>query len=380
MAIFKPHDHPRRFAVIGAGGAAGFEQRGDLGGIWLPDACPSTGNKWPSSPLYNSLKTNIPHPIMLYPSHPVPPSTPLFTSARFVNDYLQSYADRFGLREYIRFNTPVISSTWDPLISQWKAIHQSTIENNYITEHVSFFDHLLVASGHHQHPFVPHVNGLEAWAPSGSRSYTHSSWYRSPEPYCSLNVLVVGGGRSGVDISKEISKVANRTVHSVRSLADQDLERIAQRGAISHISSEGFVSFVGGRREYVDRVIFATGRIPPTSLAFISIPLGLSLFELAEVQSILALRLMSEWYDFVDPLFERVNDTRRTPMWKRELQSQRLAILSGSQKLEGLGLSESWAERVGEGGMQEWVDLIWRVVAYAKLRQHGNTTSNAGIL
>ncbi|KAG8680357.1 hypothetical protein FRC11_002600, partial [Ceratobasidium sp. 423] len=352
---------PRRFAIIGAGGATGigtlkvsldelrdyvragdieivgFEQREDIGGVWLAESRPDPSKqKWPESPAYDSLKTNIPHPIMYFPSLLAPPSTPLFTDAQTVNDYMRSYVDRFGLRKYIQFKTQVKAATWDNSTSQWKIITQPYGSRSATgAKSVSYFDHLLVANGHYRHPFVPDIEGFEEWASSDSRSWIHAIWYRTPDPYQDRNVLVIGGGRSGFDCSAEISSVARKTVHSTRSLKDQDLEFIIQRGAISHFTSDGSVHFKNGKREYVDRVVFATGyeydcsfltqlpvgepqyssdhlynsrfhlfplalhvfplraAFPPNSLAFIGLVNGVPAFPLAEAQATLAIRQMT---------------------------------------------------------------------------------------
>lgn len=391
---------------------------------------------------------------MLYPSHLAPPSTPLFTVAHVINDYMQDYANHFDLRRYISFNSPVVSAIWNSSTAQWRVVTRSKSKDKPATETISFFDHLLVANGHYRHPFIPEISGLEVWASFESRSYMHSIWYRNPEPYHDLNVLIIGGGRSGIDLSEEISKVAKRTIHSVRAFGDQDFEHIIQRGAISHFLPDGSVSFVSGKREYnIDRVIFATGyqydcsflkqlpvkpptvssnqlynsrfhifplalhtfplqaTFPPTSLAFIGVPIGITVFSLVEAQATLAIRQMTgkvsidfdyelsetlkrndrirlehndsalevarAWhkfregqYDFLDLLWKRANDKTRVPNWKRELLPDAYLMRAEWQELERLGLSKSWADGVGEGGIKEWVELMWRVVRRAKERQH----------
>ncbi|KAG8762117.1 hypothetical protein FRC11_011090 [Ceratobasidium sp. 423] len=472
------NSRPRRFAVIGAGGAAGlatlkifldelrdyvragdvelvgFEQREDVGGVWLAEPRPDPSKeKWPETPVYDSLTTNVPHPIMLFPSHLAPPSTPLFTGSQAVNDYMRSYVDRFGLRKYIRFDTQVVAATWDDSTYQWTVTtrpHASPSGRG--TESASHFDHLLVTNGHYRHPFIPDIDGFDDWASSDSRSYIHSIWYRTPDPYRDRDVLVVGGGRSGVDCSDEISTVARKAVHSVRSLGDQEFGHIIQRGAISHFTSDGFVHFKNGKCEYVDRVIFATGyqydcsfltqlpveepqhasghlynsgfhiyplalhtfplraAFPPNSLAFIGLPIGITVFSLVEVQATLAIRQLTggvsldfdhelteslkrneelqkdhpsalevarAWhkfehdksYDFLDLLWLKANDSRRIPRWKRELMPEGYVMRTEWRELERLGLAKKWAHGVGKGGIQEWIDLMWRVVQRAKDKQ-----------
>ncbi|KAH7345047.1 hypothetical protein B0J17DRAFT_727693 [Rhizoctonia solani] len=472
----------RRFAVIGAGGAAGlatlkifldelhdyiragdveivgFEQREDVGGVWLAEPRPDPSKKWPETPVYDSLTTNVPHPIMLFPSHLAPPSTPLFTGFQAVNEYMRGYVDRFGLREYIRFNTQVVAATWDTLTYQWKVTtrpHGSQADEEATS--VSHFDHLLVTNGHYRHPFIPDIEGFQDWASSDSRSYIHSIWYRAPDPYRGRNVLVIGGGRSGIDCSDEISAVARKTVHSVRSLEDQEFEHIVQRGAISHFTSDGFVHFKNGKSEYVDRVIFATGyqydcsfltqlpvqdpqhtsghlynsgfhiyplalhtfplraAFPPNSLAFIGLPIGITVFSLVEVQATLAIRQITggvsldfdhelsqtlrrneelqkdhrsalevarAWhkfgpgtsYDFLDFIWQKANDSRRIPRWKRDLMPEGYVMRTEWRELERLGLARKWVHGVGRGGIQEWIDLMWRVVQRAKDKQRRDMT------
>ncbi|CAE6510845.1 unnamed protein product [Rhizoctonia solani] len=272
---------PRRFAIIGSGGATGlgalkvcldelqdyiragdvelvgFEQRGDIGGVWLADPQPDPSKKWPESPAYHSLQTNIPHPIMFYPSHLAPPSTHLYSGVQTVNGYLRSYVDRFGLRPYIQFNTEVAAATWDNSTNQWNVTTRPYETRG--AETISQFDHLLIANGHYRHPYIPKFDGFDDWASCSSRSYTHSIWYRRADPYRDHDVLVIGGGRSGGDCATEIYTVAKKLVHAVRSLEDQDRGRYVRRGAISHFTSDGFVHFTNGKGEHVDRVIFATG-------------------------------------------------------------------------------------------------------------------------
>ncbi|KAG9118449.1 hypothetical protein FRC07_007034 [Ceratobasidium sp. 392] len=476
MTVLKPVPRPRRFAVIGAGGAAGlatlkivseelrdqiragecelvgFEQREDLGGVWLADPNPSPSRKrWPDTPLYESLTTNVPHPIMLYPSHLASPSTPLFTGAHVVNDYMQSYANRFDIRKYIKFNSPVTTATWDQSTNQWRVVYGKKGADH--STGVSYFDHLLVANGHYRHPFVPEFPGLEAWASSESRSYKHSVWYRNPEPYRDRRVLVIGGGRSGIDISDEVATIAKRAIHSSRSFGDEDFEHIVQRGAVSHFSSDGFVHFKSGSKEHVDRVVFATGyqydcsfltqipthephlssnhiynssfhiyplalhmfplqaAFPPSSLAFIGIPIGITVFSLVEAQATLAVRQMSgkvslnfnyeltevlsrnnelrrqyndspqdvargwhriggKGYDFIDHLWEKAWDIQRVPGWKRELAPQGYLMRTEWKELERLGLSKAWLDGVGKGGIQDWIELMRRVVKRAQERQN----------
>ncbi|QRV77773.1 flavin-containing monooxygenase/FMO family protein [Ceratobasidium sp. AG-Ba] len=401
----------RRFAVIGVGAAGlatlrvisqeirdqiasgefelvGFEKRQDLGGVWFsePSSPPLFKQKWPESAIYKSLTTNIPHPLMYYSSFPAAPSTPLFTPAGNVHDYMHSYAAQFNLRQYIKFNSTVTSASWNQSTGRWEVTSQSSNGTSSDTSK-SYFDHLFVANGHYRRPFIPEIAGFSDWAASDSRSYTHSICYRTPEPYKNHSVLVIGGGRSGIDISEEVAGVAKQTVHSIRSRGDEDFEHIIQRGAISHFSSDGFVHFVNGKKELVDRIIFATGYeydcsfltqlpideprlssdhlynsrfhiyplalhmfplkaiFPPSSLALIGIPIGILVFTQVEAEATLAIRQMigKVSIDFEQEMLEVVE---RNEQLRRVHNDSPLEVARAWHRFEG---DSAW----------DFVDLIW---------------------
>ncbi|KAG9128120.1 hypothetical protein FRC07_004736 [Ceratobasidium sp. 392] len=347
---------PRRFAVVGAGAsglailrvfadelkqdlASGnceivcFEKRNDSGGIWLPGEPNPPLSKVPATPLYDSLTTNLPLPIMAFLSQHFAPSTWLFPSHQEVNKYLHDYEKRFNLRRFVTFDTLISRAFWDERTSKW----QLTLQRNSQPENqsVESFDHLLIGNGHYAKPYSPNFEGLDLWAAHESRRVTHSMWYREPSSYQDLRVLVIGGGPSGNDISDDISEVAKETIQSVRSFQDGQVGRITRRGAIERFAADGLVVFKSGKQAYIDRVILATGYkydfpflsqlplrdpepnsptlynsgshiyplaqhlfplmapFPPTSAAFFGLTSKVAPFPLFEVQAALAVRVMT---------------------------------------------------------------------------------------
>ncbi|KAG9098859.1 hypothetical protein FS749_002783 [Ceratobasidium sp. UAMH 11750] len=276
-----PNDvEKRRFAVIGAGAsglailrvfadeleqdlASGqceivcFEKRNDSGGVWLPSEPDPPLSSIPATPLYDSLTTNLPLSIMAFLSQNAAPSTWLFPPHQEVKKYLHDYEKRFGLRRFITFDTLVSRAFWDERSNKWElSFHKNNQPENESVEH---FDHLLIGNGHYAKPYSPDFEGLDLWASHGSRSVTHSMWYREPSPYRDLRVLIIGGGPSGNDISSDISEVAKETILSVRTFQDGHAGRIIKRGAIDHFTADGLVVFKNGGKAHVDRVILATG-------------------------------------------------------------------------------------------------------------------------
>ncbi len=57
------------------------------------------------SPIYESLETNIPTPIMRFSDLEFPPQTPLFPGHETVRNYIQGYAS--DVKHLIKFNSQV---------------------------------------------------------------------------------------------------------------------------------------------------------------------------------------------------------------------------------------------------------------------------------
>src|SRR5438309_1088083 len=207
---------------------------------------PPTDNP-PLTPLYDSLTTNVPHPIMSFSDHLFPPSTALYPPAEAVLKYLDSYADHFNLLPLIQLSIAVTNARWDG---------QRWIVTTSIGE-THEFDNLVVANGHFRVPRVAEIPGVEYWMKTGKAS--HSAWYRRPESFGS-KVLIVGGGPSGRDISNEMRLHATTVIHSLTggtSDGDQFFKRV---GRTLHFYEDGSVLFEDGIIEAdIDYCILATG-------------------------------------------------------------------------------------------------------------------------
>ncbi|CEL57665.1 Flavin-containing monooxygenase FMO GS-OX-like 1 OS=Arabidopsis thaliana GN=At1g12160 PE=2 SV=1 [Rhizoctonia solani AG-1 IB] len=427
-----------------------FERRGDSGGIWLPDRSHTIPQSdIPDTPLYNCLTTNLPLPAMLYPSRDPTPSTHLFPPARAVVEYLHDYETQFKLRRFIQFNTIVSRAFWNDTTRQWEVtIHPRDQPGNTNELH---FDHLLVTNGHYAKPHFVAFPGLEDWGASGSRTVMHSMWYREPSQYDGLRVLVIGGGPSGNDLASDLSKVAKQTIQSVRSFEDDDTGPVTKRGKIDHFTSDGLVVFENGKQAHVDRVILATGYeydfpflpqlpirnpgidetsiytsrahiyplarhlfpllapFPPSSIAFLGIPVRLAPFPLFEAQALLVSRVISgqvsldfdqelelckarneklteihktpervarNWHvldgdtQFAhrEELWRLAGEIRTCPEWSSEIYGAKIILRNEWEDLVRTGEADSWSKGVGEGGMKDWIELMYRVLRRAEHR------------
>ncbi|KDQ62147.1 hypothetical protein JAAARDRAFT_121811 [Jaapia argillacea MUCL 33604] len=188
-----------------------FEQRRDVGGIWLPDPNPPSPPELPETPLYPALRTNTPHPTMTYPHFCFPPLTPLYPSHQHVQAYHAQFAQHFNLTPHLHLQYAVLQASYSSS-SRWTL----TISNNFAIAENRTYDHLIVTSGHNHYPYEPPWEGKDEWLShgNGTREILHSLWYREPERFKDRTVIVVGDAASGRDMAQQIVPFAHKLYHS----------------------------------------------------------------------------------------------------------------------------------------------------------------------
>ncbi|KAF4607606.1 hypothetical protein EYR38_001678 [Pleurotus pulmonarius] len=226
-----------------------YEARNNVGGIWLP--APPTDDP-PLTPLYDSLTTNLPHPVMAFTCFPFPPSTPMYPPASVVEKYLSSYAEYFGLMDHIKLNTAVTNVARNPADTRWTV--------TLSTGDASDYDLVIVANGHYRVPRYPDTPGIDLWL--NAHKAKHSAWYRHPLDL-GRKVLVVGDGPSARDISAEMStsSTTKTLVRSVPNAPNTEIANVKTRGRITSYRADlNTVVFEdGSTEEDIDFVILATG-------------------------------------------------------------------------------------------------------------------------
>jgi len=256
----------KRVAVIGAG-AGGlvaakllrddgfavrvFESADQLGGIWVYDK---------ASPLYKSLRTNIPKEIMAYSDFPFDAGLPSFVKHTDVLAYLRSYADHFALHDMISLSTPVETAEY---------VSGESGQGWRINGEEALYPSLFVSNGHYNTPRYPRLVKNEFRG-----LVTHSKFYKEPSPYADQRVLVVGGGPSGVDLAWELHSVAKSVVWADSSFADPETAEATKSKLPSNVELVGRVEGLEEDGRYlvigpdgstvtsddrVDAVIWATG-------------------------------------------------------------------------------------------------------------------------
>ncbi|RPD72555.1 FAD/NAD(P)-binding domain-containing protein [Lentinus tigrinus ALCF2SS1-7] len=252
-----------------------YEQRRDVGGVWLPDPPGPLPHfpKLPESPLYPLLHTNTPHPTMTYPGFTYPPLTPLFPSHEYVQQYHADYAEHYNLTAYLHFHHKVVAADWvgDSEQGEWDVVVE--VQQPGGPSHVSkrSFDHLIVANGHNHYPHIPQWDGTEGWlanTPRGTpkRQILHSIYYRDPAKYTNRIVVIVGAGASGRDAALQVCKTARLAYQSLTPNSEPTPgATVIPKPRIAYFTNTSIVFEDGTSLEDVDSIILGTGyefRVP----------------------------------------------------------------------------------------------------------------------
>lgn len=272
-----------------------FEQRHNVGGIWNYVPCPESAPKdmaipqtnshagldqpiWEHSnatsilgkedreraqflsPLYDRLETNIPRGLMGFSDLPWPDDSQLFPKHDTVQEYIEAYSQ--DVRHLIQFETQVVDVRQDAA-EKWLVKTKPVKHESRVEEHT--FDAVIVANGHFAVPYLPPVQGIEAWSQAHPGVITHSIFYRKPEHFAGKKVLIVGNSASGIDIGGQIKAFCQQPIivsaKSVSYMQTEPPEDQVNKPAISEFILEGrtLVFEDGSRESNIDAVLYCTG-------------------------------------------------------------------------------------------------------------------------
>ena len=173
-----------------------FESSDRIGGNW------AFGNPNGHSSAYRSLHIDTSKERLSFRDFPMPDDYPDFPHHTQIKDYLESYAEAFGLKEHIEFQNGVRHA---------RHLDESDGGGWEITDQagaVRRFDHLVVANGHHWDPRYPDFPGEFTGQTLHSHHYIDP---KTPMDFFGARILVVGLGNSAADIAVELSSKSLQT-------------------------------------------------------------------------------------------------------------------------------------------------------------------------
>lgn len=296
-----------KLAIIGAGAAGlialknsldfgceviAFEQSGKVGGTWVySDFVGKDQHGFNvQTSMYKDLVTNLPIELMCYPNEPFPENDESFVSSEVVLKYYESFADKYNLRDYIKFEHNVVRVR--PLADNtWEVIVTSPLNENFVTY---TFDAIIICTGHFHTSFIPDYDGREMF--KGKQMHSHD--YREPKPFKDEDVLVIGGNFSAVDIVQQTSKYAKSVTWSHHLKEKPDIEafgaNVTEKPDVLNLS-ERTVEFIDGSFAQPTVIVYCTGY--DYKFPFLSVDCGISTCD-----------------DFVKPVFKHCLNINRPTM------------------------------------------------------------------
>ncbi|KAK4230730.1 hypothetical protein QBC38DRAFT_383538 [Podospora fimiseda] len=304
---FKNKNPIKSVAIIGAGAAGAvtaaafeaekyyenirvFERRETPGGTWIYDSSPSPQpplqpgalapeidppltppdnlpqttppNKqyrYFETPIYNSLTTNVPDIAMSFSDSRF--SYGPFAPHHIPRQYIETYFSTHKTDPYLILNTTLELLT-KTSSGGWKLTlrtHSPLLQTD--KWYTQTFDAVILATGHYSIPFIPFVPGLSTFP----RHTQHSKTYRSPIPYKSKRVLIIGNSASGHDISQELVSTALLPVYVSRRSpsrwdGDSPPKGIEWKPTVKEYFSSGRIVFSDDTYlDDIDHVIYCTG-------------------------------------------------------------------------------------------------------------------------
>ncbi|XP_031633747.1 dimethylaniline monooxygenase [N-oxide-forming] 3-like, partial [Contarinia nasturtii] len=256
-----------------------FEKTGTLGGVWYytEETDKDEYGVEIHSPTYRDLKTNIHAQYMAFDDYKHPNGTRPFLSHKLVFKYLNSYADKFHVRELIRFHH-LVDKVVLMKCGKW---HVTVLRKNLPKKkqkETHEFDAVLVCSGINFEKRIPKIDGASKF----KGKIMHSRAYRKPETFVGEDVLVIGRGPSSHDIARQLYDADVRVVQSsykpVSALKKQmeamtidepndfhgecqtvDSNLSSESSNVKRFKDENRVEFEDGTCQKISVVIYATG-------------------------------------------------------------------------------------------------------------------------
>jgi len=170
-----------------------FERHSDVGGIW--------DMQNPGSPIYESAHFISSRDLSGFIGFPMPKSFPDYPTNQQILSYVRSYADAFGLRQAIRFNTAV-SDVKKEHDGRWLVTLSDGSRRRYHA--------VICATGCNWDPNMPEVKG------NFNGEIRHSVTYKSGDEFAGKRVMIVGAGNSGADIGCDAAARADKAFISLR--------------------------------------------------------------------------------------------------------------------------------------------------------------------
>jgi dimethylaniline monooxygenase (N-oxide forming) len=196
------HMEPKRVAVLGAGVSGLATAKAFLTRGWIVivfEKMATVGGVWAPSRHYPGIRLQTRRESYAFSDFPMPAHYPEFPSGQQVFDYLEAYAKHFSILEHVRFNVEVMNIVSRPDQKPGWRVEVRDLADGRETLHD--FDFVVICNGIFSLPHVPEIPGRSEFEAAGGVAL-HSSQLRDTTQLAGCDVLVVGFGKSALDIAE----------------------------------------------------------------------------------------------------------------------------------------------------------------------------------
>ena len=169
-------------------------------------------------------------------------------------NYIEGRVKKAGVRDWIRFNSPVRHVTYDEASGKFTVIvkdHEKDVE--YSEE----FDNVVVSTGHFSTPNVPQFPGFESF--NGRVLHAHD--FRDALEFKDKDILIIGTSYSAEDIGSQCWKYGAKSItvsHRTAAMGYDWPDNWAEVPLLEKVE-KNTATFIDGTTKEVDSIILCTG-------------------------------------------------------------------------------------------------------------------------
>ena len=169
-------------------------------------------------------------------------------------DYIKGRVEKAGVRDWIRFRTPVRYVTHDMNTDSFTVTAHDLINDH---EYEEKFDYVVVANGHFSVPNVPHFEGFSTF--NGRVLHAHD--FRDAMEFSDKNILLIGTSYSAEDIGSQCWKYGAKSLTVSYRTAPMGFhfpDNWEQRPLLQKVDGKT-CTFADGSTKDIDAIILCTG-------------------------------------------------------------------------------------------------------------------------
>jgi trimethylamine monooxygenase len=237
-----------------------FEKQDDWGGLWKYTW--RTGLDQYGEPVHGSmyryLWSNGPKECLEFADYSFEEhfgrAIPSYPPRAVLHDYIMGRVEKAGVRDMVRFDSPVKGVTWDDASQLFTVLVRDNKADQTYSE---TFDNVIVSCGHFSTPNVPAFEGIETFP--GRVLHAHD--FRSADEFAGKDVLMIGSSYSAEDIGTQCVKYGARSVtfsYRTRPLGFEWPEQFTQSPLLTKLEGHT-ATFLDGTHKHVDAIVMCTG-------------------------------------------------------------------------------------------------------------------------